>query len=149
MHLVLLGLIIPLTALVVKFPNELEMFFGRTDYILLISTICGIIEYAGKELVALMTEAITVRVDNDVKEQAEKMLNDIGINMTAYIASSLEALVRERRVPFEMAATGYLTDQIILEKLAEAEREAADPNAEWLSHEQVFGPLREQYGYEV
>ena len=29
-----------------------------------------------------MAKAITVRVDDDVKEQAEIMLEDIGINMT-------------------------------------------------------------------
>ena len=40
-----------------------------------------------------------------------------------------------------------LTDQIILEKLAEAEKEAADPNTKWLSHEEVFGKMKEKYGY--
>ncbi|MDR1704237.1 MAG: type II toxin-antitoxin system RelB/DinJ family antitoxin [Clostridiales bacterium] len=93
------------------------------------------------------TRAITVRVDNAVKEQAERMLEDIGINMTTYIASSLKALVRERRVPFKMVTTDYLTDQIIIEKLKEAEKEAADPNAVWLSREEVFEPLRKKYGY--
>jgi hypothetical protein len=31
----------------------------------------------------------------------------------------------------------------------EAETEANDPNTKWLSHDDVFGPLREKYGYEV
>jgi len=93
--------------------------------------------------------AITVRVDEAVKSQAERMLEDIGMNMTTYIASSLKALVRERKVPFELATSQYLTDQEILEKLAEAEKEAADPNTKWLSHDEVFGKLREKYGYEI
>ena len=97
----------------------------------------------------MTTKAITVRVENGVKEQAEKMLNDIGINMTTYIVSSLKALVREKKVPFELVTAQYLTDQMILEKLAEAEKEIADPNTKWLSHDEVFGEIREKYGYEV
>ena len=97
----------------------------------------------------MATKAITVRVDDSVKEQAEIMLEDIGINMTAYIASSLKALIRERRIPFEMATTQYLTDKIILEKLSEAEKESTDPNTKWLTHDEVFGKIRERHGYEV
>ena len=52
-------------------------------------------------------KAITVRVDIATKERAEKVLAEIGINMTAYITSSLKALVREKRVPFEMVTSEY------------------------------------------
>jgi len=97
----------------------------------------------------LETKAITVRVEQAVKEQAEKMLDDMGINMTTYIVSSLKALVREKKIPFELVTTQYLADRIILEKLAEAEKEATDPNTKWLSHDEVFGKIREKYGYEV
>ena len=97
----------------------------------------------------LATKAITVRVDDVVKEQADIMLDDIGINMTTYILSSLKALIRERRVPFEMVTSQYITDQLILDKLFEAEKEAADPETEWLSHDEVFYKIREKYRYEV
>ncbi|MDR1193849.1 MAG: hypothetical protein LBK98_06780 [Peptococcaceae bacterium] len=69
--------------------------------------------------------------------------------MTTYIASSLKALVRERRIPFDMVTREYLADQIILAKLAEAEREIADPNTVLLDHDEIFGPIRKQFGYEV
>ena len=97
----------------------------------------------------MATKAITVRVDSTTKEQAERMLDDMGINMTTYISSSLKALVRERRVPFEMVTSQYLSDQEIIAKLVESEKEANDPNTRWLSHDEVFGPLREKYGCEV
>ena len=96
-----------------------------------------------------MAKAITVRVDDDVKEQAEIMLEDIGINMTTYFVSSLKALIRERKIPFEMVTTQYLADQMILGKLAEAEKEASNPNTTWLSHDEVFSKIREKHGYEV
>ena len=95
------------------------------------------------------TKAITVRVDGAVKEQAERMLEDIGINMTTYIASSLKALVREKRIPFAMVTSQYISDQAIVAKLIESEAEANDPNTQCLSHEEVFGSLREKHGYKV
>jgi len=90
--------------------------------------------------------AITVRIDGATKEKAEKMLEDMGINMTAYVASSLKALVRERKIPFDMVTSEYLNDQAITAKLAEVE---ADPNTKWLTREDVFEPIRERFGYEI
>ncbi|MCL2002195.1 type II toxin-antitoxin system RelB/DinJ family antitoxin [Candidatus Saccharibacteria bacterium] len=97
----------------------------------------------------LADKAITVRVDGVTKAQAEKMLDEMGINMTTYIASSLKALIRERRIPFSLVTQDYLADQAILAKLAEAEREIADPNTVLLDHDEVFGPIRERFGYEI
>ena len=97
----------------------------------------------------MATKAITVRVDDAVKEQADIMLEDIGINMTTYIVSCLKALIREKRIPFEMVTTQYLTEQMVLEKLSEAEKEAANPNTKWLTHDEVFSKIREQYECEV
>ena len=98
---------------------------------------------------ALADKAITVRVDGVTKEQAEKMLAEMGINMTTYISSSLKALVRERRIPFDMVTEEYLRDQMILAKLDEIDKEMSAPDAKWLTHEEVFGPIRERLGYEV
>lgn len=58
----------------------------------------------------MATKAITVRVDETIKTQAEEMLDDIGINMTTYIVSSLKALVREKKVPFNLVSTQLLSE---------------------------------------
>jgi len=97
----------------------------------------------------MATKAVTFRVDDTIKKEAETMLEDIGMNMTTYIVSSLKALVRERKIPFELVTAQYLNDQIILEKLAAAETEATDPKTKWLEHEEVFGEIREKYGYDI
>ncbi len=94
-------------------------------------------------------KAITFRVDGMTKAQAERMLEEMGMNMTTYLASSLKALVREKRVPFDMVTQEYLADQVILAKLAEAEREIADPKTVLLDHDAVFAPIRKQFGYDV
>jgi len=97
----------------------------------------------------LTTRAITVRVEDDVKKQADIMLEEMGITMTTYIVSSLKALIREKKIPFSMVTTQYLVDQVVLGKLVEAETEAADPATAWLTHEEVFKKIRERHGYEV
>jgi addiction module RelB/DinJ family antitoxin len=110
---------------------------------------CSIIAYKCFERVIILAKAITVRVDDEVKEQAEIMLDDIGISMTTFFLASLKALIREKKIPFAMVTSQYLTDHIIIEKLAEAEKEANNPNSTWLSHDEVFGKIREKYKYEV
>ena len=49
-----------------------------------------------------MSKAVTIRIDENLKQQAEETLEEIGLNMTAYFTSSLKALVREKKVPFEL-----------------------------------------------
>ena len=49
-----------------------------------------------------MQRSITMRIDENLKKQADETLEEIGLNMTAYFTSSLKALVREKKVPFEL-----------------------------------------------
>ena len=49
-----------------------------------------------------MSKSIAIRIDDELKLQAEKTLDEIGLNMTTYVISSLKALVREQGVPFEL-----------------------------------------------
>ena len=72
-----------------------------------------------------MSKAITVRIDESVKQQAEDMLNEIGLNMTTYINSSLRALVREKKVPFELTTKQQANAEYLAklnESIAQAER---------------------------
>jgi addiction module RelB/DinJ family antitoxin len=91
-------------------------------------------------------KAITVRVDGATKEQAEQMLAEMGITMTAYLTSSLKALVRERRIPFAMVTEEYLRNHMILAKLYEIDNEMNATDARWLTQDEVFGTIREQFG---
>ena len=54
-----------------------------------------------------MSKSITMRIDDNLKKQADETLEEIGLNMAAYFTSSLKALVREKRVPFELTAMQY------------------------------------------
>ena len=93
----------------------------------------------------MASKTITVRVDENVKLQAESILEDIGINVTTLFNSCLKALVRERRVPFAMEDGSRV--RVIRGKLEESLAAASDPDAPRFTHEEIFAPLREKYGY--
>ena len=72
-----------------------------------------------------MTKAITVRVDDEIKRQAEELLHEMGLNMSTYINSSLKALTREKRVPFELTTIQRSNEEYITKldmSIAESER---------------------------
>jgi DNA-damage-inducible protein J len=97
----------------------------------------------------LATKTITVRIDEDTKREAEAILEDIGLNMTVLFNACLKAVVREKRIPFAMVSSEYEITQMIKAKLEESETVANDPNARRYTHEEIFAPLRKQYGYEL
>ena len=97
----------------------------------------------------LATKTVTVRVDEDTKREAEAILEDIGLNMTMLLNACLKAVVREKRVPFALVSSEYELKQMIRAKLKESEAVAKDPTAKRYSHEEIFEPLRKQYGYEL
>ncbi|MGN0482938.1 MAG: type II toxin-antitoxin system RelB/DinJ family antitoxin [Lachnospiraceae bacterium] len=50
---------------------------------------------------------ISLRVDDDVKRNAEKTLNEIGLSMSTAINIFLKTVVRENRIPFELSADPF------------------------------------------
>jgi len=92
---------------------------------------------------------ITVRVEDDVKKEAEIILDDIGINVTTLFNACLKALVREGRVPFELASSELVLKRVIRKKLEESQVAASSPDMPRFTHDEIFGRLREKYGYEV
>ena len=95
----------------------------------------------------MSTKSITVRVDEETKSSAEAILDDIGINITTLFNACLKAVVREKRVPFALVSREY--NHAIKEKLEESLAVAADPSAKRYTHDEIFAPLREKFGYEV
>jgi len=87
---------------------------------------------------------ITVRVDDNIKKDAEIILDDIGINVTTLFNACLRALVREQKVPFELVSSEHALKKVIKRKLEESKAVAADPEAQRYTHEEIFSPLREK-----
>ena len=76
-----------------------------------------------------MSSAVTMRIDESLKQQANDILEEIGLNMTTYFTSSLKALVREKKVPHELSTRERANEDLfmhsIYNKLAESEADVA------------------------
>lgn len=47
---------------------------------------------------------INIRMDEDLKKQAEYLFSEFGMNMTTAFTIFAKAVVRERKIPFEITA---------------------------------------------
>ena len=61
---------------------------------------------------------ISFRIDENVKNNAEQALKEMGLNMSAAITMFLVKVGRERRIPFEVSADPFYS----AENIAELER---------------------------
>lgn len=68
---------------------------------------------------------ISLRIDDEVKKNAEEVCEDIGMSMSTAITIYLKKLGRERRIPFEVAADPFYSD----ENMAVLSRRIADMKA--------------------
>ena len=65
---------------------------------------------------------ISLRIDDEVKKNAEKTLNDIVLSMSTAINIFLKTVVRENRIPFELSADPFYSR----ENTKELERRVAN-----------------------
>ena len=54
---------------------------------------------------------ISLRVDDELKRDAEKTLNDIGLSMSTAINIFLKTVVRENRISFELSADPFYSKE--------------------------------------
>ena len=59
----------------------------------------------------MATTSITIRMDEGLKKQAETMFDDMGLNMTTAITIFAKAVVRQGKIPFEIAADPFWNEQ--------------------------------------
>jgi addiction module RelB/DinJ family antitoxin len=45
---------------------------------------------------------VIIQMDDELKVKADKVLKDMGLNMTTAVTMFLKAVIRERRIPFEI-----------------------------------------------
>lgn len=53
-----------------------------------------------QEVIVIATTNITVRMDEELKRQAEELFSDLGFNMTTALTAFVKQAVREQRIPF-------------------------------------------------
>jgi DNA-damage-inducible protein J len=55
----------------------------------------------------MATTSITIRMDEDLKKQAEQLFEQLGMNMTTAFTVFARAAVRVQKIPFEIAADPF------------------------------------------
>lgn len=55
--------------------------------------------------------SVTIRMDDKLKKQAEKLFEEMGMNMTTAITIFAKAVVRQGKIPFEIAADPFWSDE--------------------------------------
>ena len=95
-----------------------------------------------------MTTRISVNIDEEIKLKAQKIFNEMGLDMTTAINSFLRTVVREERIPYDICTErAYLeaTHRVFINTaLDESLLEANDPKAIRYTHKEVMANLRKQ-----
>ena len=88
------------------------------------------------------TTNLNIRVDKDIKYQAEELLYDMGLNLSTAVNIFMRQIIKERTIPFIISAQKEDMSQYdlpyIRQKLAEAEAQANDPNVKLLDMDEVM-----------
>ena len=76
-----------------------------------------------------MTSAITIRVDSELKAEAEEFFEEIGMNMTTAVTCFFKKCLAVGEIPFKLGLRKRLTPhEETLAAFEEAKRIAHDPN---------------------
>lgn len=58
----------------------------------------------------MATTSVTIRMDERLKRQVETLFEDMGLNMTTAMTIFAKAVVRQGKIPFEIAADPFWSE---------------------------------------
>ena len=73
----------------------------------------------------MATTSVTIRMDENLKKQAETLFEEIGLNMTTAITVFAKAAVRQGKIPFELSVNPFWSEA----NQAHLRKSVADLNA--------------------
>ena len=79
---------------------------------------------------------ISLRIDDEVKREAEQVLNEIGLSMSAAINIFLKKVSREKRIPFELSIDPFYSENNI-QYLKEIMQEIKNGKSQFSQHELI------------
>lgn len=62
---------------------------------------------------AIMIANINIKIDSELKKQAEALFTDLGMNMTTALNIFMRQAVRENRIPFEITRDPYSLEKAV------------------------------------
>lgn len=58
----------------------------------------------------MATTSVTIRMEENLKKQAEMLFDEMGLNMTTAITMFTKAVVRQGKIPFEITADPFWSE---------------------------------------
>ena len=87
------------------------------------------------------TTNISIRMDTDIKAQAEALFNELGMNLTTAFNIFVRQALREGRIPFEVSLNQPNKETIAA--MLEAERITKDPSVKGYNNlDELFSDLK-------
>ena len=75
----------------------------------------------------MATTNLNIRTDKEIKDQAEKIFNELGLNMKTAVNIFLRTAIREHGIPFALKLE--VPNEITAEAIEEGRKLMADPSA--------------------
>ena len=75
----------------------------------------------------MATTNLNIRTDKDIKDQAEEIFNELGLNMTTAINMFMRTAIREHGIPFELKLD--VPNETTAAAIAEGRKLMDDPSA--------------------
>ncbi len=70
---------------------------------------------------------VTIRMDTEIKKEAEELFNDLGLNLTSAINMFIRKAIAEQGIPFDVKKTVNYNNETI-QAMLEADKIAHDNN---------------------
>ena len=80
----------------------------------------------------MATTNLNIRMDKDVKDQAEQIFSALGLNMTTAINIFWKTSIREKGIPFALKLD--VPNEVTVAAIEEGRRIAADPSVKGYSN---------------
>lgn len=93
----------------------------------------------GKDVSHMANTSMNIRMDAEVKKQAEALFGEIGMNMTTAINIFLKQSIRENGIPFELKINHPNAET--LEAIGEGEKIIREGKARFNDAEEMFADL--------
>lgn len=71
---------------------------------------------------------INLKIEDNIKNTAEATLNEIGLSMSSAITIFLKKVAREHRIPFELSADPFYSEENMAELKRRAHEASIDKN---------------------
>lgn len=95
----------------------------------------------GVDLMSSATTNISIRMDAELKTQADALFNELGMNITTAFTIFVRQALREGRIPFDISLNQ--PNRETLAALLEAERISKDPSVKgYTDLDELFSELK-------